>query len=436
MSSEPWRADKPFVAALLKREYLSKKEKPVMSAGVYLYLHELWCDGVEQGKMATLEDWQAVLEYWRGQGRDLKHLEIPPELAVALGVPLTVTVAKREVDMTEQDTETESFSTELKWKKRKEFDGKSCGIQGCNNKPDGYIAGKRATKESKNGRLWYGPACKACVSKAHPSLTPMSLAELAHQRNGASDLALVMDLEVGDVLKRLDSAGIDENGRLLKDALAADAIDETVEPLHPHIESFAIALSIPYDDMLAKKTEAEGTIVALQEFHITNQEQMDYASTYLARVKGLYKEIEAQRKDVSKPFRKQVEEIQKLFTPALERLLEVENLLKLKIQEGLARAQQAQQEAFVQTERALATGNLAQAAEAAQQAVASDVTLSKGVHTTSKLRFEVVSPADVPAWAWSPDPAKIQAAIDAGWTEIPGVRIFAQETVVSRGKPA
>lgn len=396
-----------------------------MPAGVYLYLHELWCDGVEQGKMATLEDWRAVLEYWRERGKDLKHLEIPPELAAALGVPLDVTVAKREVDMTEH-AEHESFITTLKWKKRKEFDGKTCGFQGCENDASGYVAGKRATKEAKSGRLWYGPACEACVRKSHPTLKPMPLADLARQRTGASDLALVLDLEVGEVLKRLDTAGIDENGKPLTSELAGYSVAGR------HVESFAITLSIPYDEVLAQKNDAEGTLAALAEFHIVNQEQMDYASDYLARIKGIHKEVEAKRKEISKPFRAQAEALQKLFNPALEKLVEVEKLLKLKIQEGLARAQQAQQQAFEQTERALATGNLAQAAAASQQAVASDVTLSKGVHTTSKLRFEIVNPADVPAWAWSPDPAKIEAAIEAGWREIPGVRIFAQQTVVSR----
>lgn len=432
--------DGPFCDTLKEREYLTPSGGLLMAAGIYLYLHELWLDGIAQGKMDALEDWRLVLEYWKAHGKDLRYLEIPPELADKLGVPKDVTVTKREEAMADNTSEYEgSGSKEPKWKKRKEFDGKSCGYQGCNRAADGYVQGTRSTKEGKSGALWFGPACKQCVRDWHQTLEPLTLAKLAEQRHGASDLALVLDLEVGEVLKRLDAAGIDERGRKLaidtivvirggdpKDAPSAE--DVSVE----ESQTFTIAVVVPFASILSKRTEAEATLAALANFHICDQSQMDYASTYLARVKGLYNEIEAEKKAISGPFKAQVTKIQKHFKPALELLSEVERTLKQKIQEGYQRAQAAQQAAFQGAERALATGDLQGAALASQQAVAADVTLSSGVQVRKTIKFRIVNPAAVPTWAWSPDPEKIQAAIDAGWREIPGVEIYEDTTIASR----
>jgi len=40
-----WTQDAAFIAALAKRGYLVGGRR-VMADGVYLYLYELWCDGV------------------------------------------------------------------------------------------------------------------------------------------------------------------------------------------------------------------------------------------------------------------------------------------------------------------------------------------------------------------------------------------------------
>jgi hypothetical protein len=52
-----WRDCKPFVKALLKREYLSQDSEGElhlsMSDGIYLYLYELWQDGVVRPSGST-----------------------------------------------------------------------------------------------------------------------------------------------------------------------------------------------------------------------------------------------------------------------------------------------------------------------------------------------------------------------------------------------
>lgn len=384
-----------------------------------------------------IEVWRLVVEHWRAQGRDLKHLEIPPELASQLGVPMDVTKERRplrddneeeEESMTAADSSyAGSAKNEPRWKKRKEFSGDECGYQGCTHKADGYVQGVRSTKEGKSDArgLWFGPACTSCVRKFHDTLVPLTLAQLAAQRNGASDLASILDIELGELQQRLEAAGIDERGNPLT------TLQHNSE-VTARQESFAIEVVIPYDSIEQKSAEAQQTLSALGAFQITTQEQMDYASSYLQRVKALFKELDEQRLAISRPFVKRVKEVQSRFKPALNLLSEVEAVLKNRIQAGYAYAQQQQAAAFGQAEAALAQGDMPGAALATQQAVAADISLSPGISMRYQLKWEVLDVSQLPGICWSPDPAKIQALIDAGHREIPGVRIWEEPILAAR----
>lgn len=482
--------DAAFVQALKKRGYLGLDGKTCMSDGLYLYLHELWVDGRESKVrgVSDIDAWRLVVEHWRAQGKDLRHLEVPPELAAQLDVPLSLTKANREIetDESEEDdmaskkskkpaqkgakpapkvapkrgrprketgvektaktaapaslepktaSEPEAASESgPKWKKRRAFDGETCGYVDCDRKADGYVSGIRSTKEGEADRknLWFGPACTSCVRKHHPSLTPMPLAELARQRNGVSDLALVLDLEVGEVHKRLAAAGVNDRGV----AIAQEPKQE--EPVNAPIqkqageEQHTVTVVVPYDVIGAVKGEMEGTLAALSTFSVRSQDQMNYASNYLQRVKGLYNDLDARRKDVGKPFRKQIDAVQAYFKPALEALSQVETQLKAKIQEGLAWSQQTTAQSYQQAQQALTSGDVQGVAIATQQAMGADMALPQGLSTRSKIRFEVIDASQLPGQFWSPDPAKIQAAIDAGYTSIPGVRIWEEQNLAAR----
>ena len=78
-------------------------------------------------------------------------------------------------------------------------------------------------------------------------------------------------------------------------------------------ETVALAVVIPYDSIEAKTAEAQQTLVALQSFQITCQEQMDYASGYLQRVKSLWSELDEQRKQAGRPLNKKLQEIRNSF---------------------------------------------------------------------------------------------------------------------------
>jgi hypothetical protein len=403
--------------------------------------------------LTDIEAWRVVVELWRSQKKDLKYLEVPPEIASQLGVPLEfarrrrveedgeeMTMASKKSNGSSESVAYQGSATnEPVWKKRREFDGTTCGYVGCTRAANGYVQGTRSTKDGANGRLWFGPACTPCVRVWHPTLSPMSLAQLAAQRTGASDLAGILDLEVGEVLKRLDAAGIDERGQSLggqvshvhaPPQLAVPDVSGTA--LVAEQQEYTIAVVVPFGDIEAVRSEMAQTLVNIAGFTITNQEAMDYASRYLQRVKGLSNEIDAARKAISKPFRKQVETIQEYFKPALDALSEVEKGLKSRIQAGYQLAQQTQAAAFQAAGAALAAGNTQQAGLATQSAIAADIALPKGLSMRTRLRWEVVDPSQVPGPLWSIDPVKIDAAIDAGHRQIPGVRIWEDQSIAAR----
>lgn len=459
MPAEPWRSDTEFVSVLLKREYLAKDGGALLSAGLYLYLHELFLDGAKQGLSmlsVSLEDWKIVIAHWRNQGRDLKYLGVPAELADQLGVPLSDTAATtthrdEEDDMTEPATKT---STARVWNKRKKFDGKTCGIRDCTRSAKGYMPGVRSTAEGKNGRPWWGPGCKQCAAEQNIPL--LLIRELFEQQGkDVSGLSILLDLEVGEVMRRLEAPDGGMIGRpvglqVFQDALegietpetlateaqrpssqiapAADA-DDIALAFGDKMETYTISVALPLSTIESINAEVASTTTALTGFLVRSQAQMDYTSSYVQRVKALYNDLEEKRKAISLPFRKQVEKIQKGCKPALDGLLQLEKQLKALVEEGMVWAASQQQQAFQQAEQALAVGNLPQAALATQQAVQADITLSQGVSTRTYIKFEIVDPSVLPAECWSPDRAKVQAYIDAGYRFIPGVNMWEESSL-------
>lgn len=309
------------------------------------------------------------------------------------------------------------------FKKKSYFDGTVCGLKGCARKLTllgSYVMGTKPTKNNDNGRLWFGPACEACVTKAHGGMKPATLAELAHQRQGASDLALVLDCEVGDIQKRLITAGIDENGRpIVASATAA------VVPLGDTVKLETVSAEVPTALLATENTAIAQTLQFLGTFHIQAQQDMDNAGGWLQMVKSKWKDFEETKKALAKPHRDMASHISAQFKPLLDALKMAEGLLKQKIAEGKTRAQEAQQTALLAAQTAHQAGDMQAAGLAAQQVAASDVTVpSNIIQYAPVVKFEMVDPRQLPTDFWSPDLAKIQAAIDAGHRQIPGVRIW------------
>lgn len=420
----------------------------------------------------TLDEWKALLEY---RGGNPAGLGIPPDIAAQLGVDLPETIqqpTEEEDNEMASKKETEPVQTH-DIKKKRYFDGSTCAFKGCQKPAEGYVSAIKATKDHEAGRLWYGPACKN-----HPGRTVLTLAELAHQRDGASDLALVLDVEVGDVLKRLEEAGIDEKGKKLG---AADAVDyespitedqlngtqqasqeaqeeaqqapqQTPEaqqlPLAPEPEPksevvaqtpqsamlsvVAPPVQIPSEDLQHSQGAGMQVLGTLQTFEIRDQQGMELAGSLLRMVKEEWNRLDAVRKHIGKPLREKLKEIQGHFKPVQDIYEQAEAILKGKISEATQQMMQAQAQAMAAAQQAHQQGDQQAMAVATQQAAQTDVQLPKGVHTRKVARFQVVDPSQLPGEFWTPDRQKIQAYVDAGWRQIPGVQIWEEEVVIGR----
>lgn len=374
-----------------------------------------------------------------------------------------------------------------KWKKKRYFDGSTCGLVGCKRAPDGYVCDTKPTGKEKDkvGRLWFGPACKKCMVKlGHNEGSVIPFKELARQRGGASDLALVLDIEVGDVLKRLEAAGIDEQGSTIGGEPQVGVAQPGVEqpPVGPETglapgqplvipppeqptptpaantgagapvgaqltipepapnngapAGLAVvtapSVQMPTEVIQGELVEANGVLAQLAVFHVVDQKTMDDASGWLKEVKKKWNALDETRKALGRPLRDALEEIQTYFNPPLNALKKAETLFKQKISEGSARALQAQQAALDAAQQALQAGNTPGVAIASQAAAAADVELPRGISQRMITKFEIVDVTQLPAWAWSPDANKVQAAINMGWTEIPGVRIWQEPSISAR----
>jgi hypothetical protein len=339
------------------------------------------------------------------------------------------------------ETETEVVNdTEGKLKKKKYFDGTVCAYKGCSKKAVGYISAIKPTKGHPVGQLFFAPSCAKC-----PEHKPMTLAELAHQRDGASDMALVLDVEVGDVKKRLKAAGIDETGKTLaasqfEKAMADDdnkvtTDDPPATAVPALLDTTALAVedvAIPVATLAASIKETQDFLTVLDTFHIHNQSEMDTASIFLKEVKTKWKQIEEIRKEIGSPLRGKLQEVQDYFKPALEALVSAETILKTKISEGNARAQEAQRLALEAARTAHESGDPAATALATAQAQEADVALPGGISQSMKVKYAIEDLTLLPADFWSPDPKKVEAAIAAGHRQIPGVRIWEEPIIAAR----
>ncbi len=442
----------------------------------------------------NIEVWAAVLDYWVSRGHDARFLDIPPHIAEqlenmqteinfdafaaalvgsyggmdklppqvsgGLGVlqqryPDTAMGQGSWYDLlaalqngwsgqtqptapaAEQQPPNEpTAKNEPKWKRKAYFDGTECGYKDCSRKAEGYVSGTKPTKGGSQNAVWYGPACSSCCTKWHDSLRPMPIALLAQNRKGASDLANVLDIEVGDALKRLAEAGVDEKGQPVQQQNAAPmapnvAITTTQQP---GTWIAADPIQIPDQELAGGLAYVNGVLQQLANWHIMSQADMDYADDFMKKLKALWKASEEQRKELGRPWREKLELIQDYYKPYLNALKQGETVLKQRIVEGNARAEAARQAAYLAAQSAYQQGDMQSVAVATQQAVAADIAVPQGTSIRTVFVGEIVDLSQLPQefWSWVPDLVKVQAAVDLGHRQIPGCRIYETNVVAAR----
>lgn len=175
---------------------------------------------------------------------------------------------------------------------------------------------------------------------------------------------------------------------------------------------------------LAHQAEQTTKLLALwQTFQCTTPEAAQFLGEELVKVKTQVKALEGEKERVTKPLWRAYKDVGDWFAPALKALAGLEAAMKGKLGDW-DRAQRAEQARALQEASRKFQAGKHEAGLALMQAVPETPVATKGVSTRSVWTYEIQSPDLVHRGYCSPDPKKLQAAVDAGARDIPGVRIY------------
>ncbi len=421
-----------------------------------------------------LEEWRSLIDHWLQQKRNILHLEIPLEVAAQLGIKLSEedmarrgqrTASARTVEAPEPREETASAAAgeTPTWKRKAFFDGSTCGLSGCSRNASGYIAGTKPTGKDKKA-VWFGPVCEPCCTKWNPAVRPYLLQELLVNRSH-SELALLLDIEVGELKGRLEKepqmslqvqADADQTAFLATqtqggvvpgtyDAWAAQGRPAQVSQavtaaiaIQEHITPAEIVLvtdvvRIPKAYIEQAKTWASSWRAYMKTVALNSQADLDNTSLFLKQIKGYYKTMDEGRAALGAPLRAKLAEIQDAFRDGLGELSQLEVETKKVLDTGITRAKQIIEASYQAAQQAYQQGNVPAVAQATQMAVHYDFRMPQGLQARTVVKWEYTNVAELPPelWSWVPDGNKVQAAVDMGHRSIPGVRIWEENQMSS-----
>lgn len=172
-------------------------------------------------------------------------------------------------------------------------------------------------------------------------------------------------------------------------------------------------------------------LTELEDWVLRDEEDNDFAGKMLVELKLRYKALEAKRKSIVDPMNKALREVNGLFKKPKDELLRAEELLKRKVAEYFALAEEQNDQAY---EIAARAESPQEATEAMSQI--KDVATPKNTSIRYKYKAVVVDPDQVPGQFLSPDLNKIKAFMDASIKErgqptpVEGIR-FEKTPIVS-----
>lgn len=174
-------------------------------------------------------------------------------------------------------------------------------------------------------------------------------------------------------------------------------------------------------------------VAYITQLRVTDDSSEAFAAQLVREVKEQWGALEAERKKITTPLFEAKRATDDLFKPALTALEQAERWLKSEIANYML-SKRAANEAALQAAARATTPEQAVMAIAQTQPVLPPA----GMSVRAVWRFEVTEPDAVPRELCSPDPNKIQAAIQQKSDKygqpdfIPGVRIFQDQIVSSR----
>jgi len=182
-----------------------------------------------------------------------------------------------------------------------------------------------------------------------------------------------------------------------------------------------------------KELATEGSHVAqacaqAMALEVVDEESHELAAEATRYVKAQIKVLEDKRKSVTQPLLTVKREIDSWFKPVVAQWQEAEKDLKAKMMGYVRKVQEANRKAQ----------EAAVAAQTSEEAVAALQTITekpqaKGVHSVKRWTYEVIDVTSVPEQYLAVDHEEVTAAIKAGTREIPGLRIYQEETLAVRG---
>jgi hypothetical protein len=402
-----------------------------------------------------LEEWRSLIDHWLLQKRDILHLEIPLDVAQQLGIKLSEEdmarrgqrTAQSKVVEIENDAPAAAGETPT-WKRKAFFDGLTCGLSGCSRDASGYIAGTKPTGKDKKA-VWFGPVCEPCCTKWNPALHPYKLSELLINRSH-SELALLLDVEVGELKSRLAKepplpatsraaqADADQAAFHAGRATGVGQAVATAIAIQEHVTPAEIVLvteevRIPKAFIEQAKTWASGWRAYMRTAQLNSQEDLDNTSLFLKQLKGYAKTMDETRAALGAPLRAKLAEIQDAFRDGLGELSQLEVETKKVLDAGITRAKQVIEASFQAAQQAYQQGNVPAVAQATQMASHYDFRMPQGLQSRKVVKWEYTNIAELPPelWSWVPDGNKVQAAVDMGHRQIPGVRVWEENQMSS-----
>ena len=166
-----------------------------------------------------------------------------------------------------------------------------------------------------------------------------------------------------------------------------------------------------------------------QDFAITSQDDLQFASDMLADVKKRARDLESKKKEATDPINKALGAIRSWFKPALDAYASIEVDLKSKISAYLH-----QQEEEKMRLLAAAGEQSGEDARATMMELASRSGEVAGVQARKIWSVEVVDAALVPREFMKVDESALLAhARETGGEEVPGVRFFQKTSIASVG---
>jgi hypothetical protein len=197
-------------------------------------------------------------------------------------------------------------------------------------------------------------------------------------------------------------------------------------------------MNAPNPEIVAKEHSVESEQYALVASRVVVNTEEDYqtAATALIDVKNRYKAIDALRREFVDPLNAHVKKINDFFREPKNHLERAENALKQAMKGFRDRAAAEQQKALAAAQTAAQNNDRKSFAALVQSASAHGPPEAAGVHTVTRWKYEIVDASQIPREFMTPDLQKIGTVVQThkADTKIPGVRVYADESIVARGR--